>query len=258
MKLSGMWLCVLVAACVLAGCAGGRGSVERRVEAGVHFRQVRLGDGTEHRFAVYVPWAVVGQAGSRAAAVFLNGSGECGTDGTKQLAVGMLPAMMIDPAGWPLVGVFPQKPTRESAWEEHREMVMACVEAAVLEFGLDRDRIALTGLSQGGHGTWMLGAMEPKVWSCVAPICGPMSAEDRAAVVGGIPESMPVWSFHGLADPVVEAADTTGMDAALRARGMTTRLTLYEGVGHNSWDRAYREEGLGVWMAGQRRAHRGG
>jgi hypothetical protein len=35
---------------------------------------------------------------------------------------------------------------------------------------------------------------------------------------------------------------------AVNAAGGNAKLTIYPGVGHNSWDKAYREEKLGEWF----------
>jgi len=251
--------CFLLIAFALGFGVVGCQSASRRSEGqsasaapGLYFRKVSLND-TEYRFAVYVPPAITQTVGKAPAAVFLNGSGECGTDGIRQLTQGMFPAMLGDPSRWPLVGIFPQKPTRESLWENHSAMVLACLGSAEDEFNLDRDRIALTGLSQGGHGTWMIAAKHPEVWSCLAPVCGPMKAEAIETAVAGINPATPVWAFHGLADDVVPSADTVAVVGGLRTRrsdgSATVLMTLYEGVNHNSWDKAYQTEGLGDWMA---------
>ncbi len=65
---------------------------------------------------------------------------------------------------------------------------------------------------------------------------------------------MPIWAFHGEADDVVAPAETEQMIAAVRAAGGEPRFTLYAGVGHNAWDRAYRTEPLPAWLMAQRRS----
>ncbi len=266
----------LLPALVFVGCSGLREETmsepSSHPAAGLYFRTTSL-RGVEYPFAVYVPPNLESAPGHGAArlpaAVFLNGSGECGTDGTRQLTQGMFPAMLSDPEAWPLIGIFPQKPTRESVWDDHTEVVLACVRCAVDEFKADPDRMALTGLSQGGRGTWMIAAATPGTWSCLAPICGPMKGVDIDAVAGAIDPAIAVRAFHGTADSVVPASDTLRTAEALRTRRSVlsapasspsvpdnVSITLYEGIDHNSWDRAYRSEGLGIWMAAQKRPAR--
>ena len=203
-------------------------------------------NGVEHRYAVYVPpgytddreWPLI---------VFLHGMGECGTDGSKHLDVGLGPALRAQPDRWPFVVVLPQKPDRESQWAEHDAMVMAMLAAAEREYRIDRSRRLLTGLSQGGAGTWALGAAHPGVWAAIAPVCG----YGRPADVAPKLTAMPIRAFHGLDDRVVPPQQSKDLVAAVNAAGGSAALTEYEGVAHNSWDAAYRESPLAEWLQQQ-------
>lgn len=203
--------------------------------------------GAQHRYAVYVPpgydaasaWPLV---------VFLHGMGECGSDGTEQTTVGIGPAILARPDEWPCVVLMPQKPIPRAEWEAYATLVMAQLTATLQEYSIDRQRIALTGLSQGGHGAYVLGAQESSLWSCVAPICGYANPKPLAQSLA----ALPLWAFHGEADPTVPVAQTKAMHEAIVKAGGQPKLTLYPGVGHNSWDRAYRTEGLAKWLLVQR------
>ena len=59
---------------------------------------------------------------------------------------------------------------------------------------------------------------------------------------------VPVWAFHGAADPRVPASESQKLTEALRAAGGDVRYTEYPGVAHNSWDRAYSEDELIPWL----------
>jgi predicted peptidase len=215
---------------------------------GFLFRSITV-EGREHRYAVYVPreydastpWPLI---------VSLNGAGECGTDGSKQLAVGLGTAVMLDGARWPFVVLFPQKPDAASAWEDHDAVVMAMLDRTRAELAIDASRVYLTGLSQGGHGAWTLAARHPRVFAAVAPVCGYGDAAALAPALKGVP----VWAFHGDADRTVPVAETHRMVEALRGAGAQPRVTIYAGVDHNSWDRAYRQEKLAEWFLEHRRA----
>ena len=54
---------------------------------------------------------------------------------------------------------------------------------------------------------------------------------------------VPVWAFHGEADEIVDVWWTVEMVEALRACTPPPvpepRLTIYPGVGHDSWTRTY-------------------
>lgn len=192
--------------------------------------------------------------------VFLNGSGECGTDGVRQTTQGLLPAVLNKPQDWPFVIVFPQKPESDSEWEDHEAMVLAAIGQTRRELQIDPRRIYLTGLSQGGHGTWMIAARNPRLFAAIAPVCGygpggfgvepdPRSFAQVAESLAGA--NMPVWAFHGLKDDVVPSKQTDAMvEALLEARSRVgasgeIRKTIYTDLNHGCWDRAYREGGSG-------------
>lgn len=216
------------------------------------FREVRIGN-TSHRYAVWLP---PGHAGQRSwpALVFLHGSGECGTDGEKQTHVGLPVWLAKSPERWPFVVVMPQKPLEEQEWEEREDLVRATLEASEKEFGIDPSRVALTGMSQGGHGAWYLGARDSARWRALAPVCGYGRARTVAKRVAGLP----VWAFQGLKDDVVDPREVQAIIAEVRrvraARGLDpegAKLTLYPEANHNSWDPAYSEAALPAWLIEQ-------
>jgi predicted peptidase len=230
-----------------AGAAAGR-------PAGFVPLDLRLG-GAAVRCAVYVP---AGYDSARAwpCVVFLHGSGECGDDGEKPTRIGLGPALLAHPERWPCLVVFPQKPREDEEWEEHEDLVFAALDAVARRYRVDADRVALTGISQGGHGTWMIGARHAGRWSCLAPVCG----YGRAQTVARRVARLPVWAFHGLKDDIVDPEDTRQIVAAIRAERQrlgldpdAARMTLYPEANHGSWDPAYAEEELPRWLLAQRR-----
>jgi predicted peptidase len=204
----------------------------------------------------YAVWAPPGYDRARAwpAIVFLNGSGECGTDGLRQTWQGLGPELLAHPERWPFVVVMPQKPSENEEWEEHEDLVFGALEAAGKRFRIDPARVALTGISQGGHGAWMIGARHPDRWSCLVPVCG----YGRALTVAPRIAKLPVWAFQGAKDDVVDPRETQGIVAELERRTKSAglpgpRFTLYPDLGHGCWAAAFADSALPAWMLEQRR-----
>jgi predicted peptidase len=63
----------------------------------------------------------------------------------------------------------------------------------------------------------------------------------------------PLWIFHGDADKVISVEVSRKVVKALRDAGGTPKYTEYPGVGHNSWDSAYRDSKLIEWLFAQSR-----
>lgn len=73
---------------------------KNKVAKGFASKIINVG-GEGMKYAIYVPWVYDPQK-AIPMIVFLNGMGECGTDGLKQLAVGLGTAVILDAEKWPL------------------------------------------------------------------------------------------------------------------------------------------------------------
>ncbi len=218
-----------------------------------HFDQREVAvHGAAHRFAVWLPPGYRNDGTKRPAILFLHGSGESGTDGEKPTRVGLGPALEAHPERWPFIVVFPQKPTADEEWWEHEDLAFAALDDAARAYGIDTARVALVGMSQGGHGVWMIGARYPDRWRCLVPVCG----YGRAQTVATRIRNVPVWCFQGLKDDVVSPHETQEIVRWLRelkrSGGLDTtnvRATFYPDANHNSWDAAFAEPELPRWIA---------
>jgi len=238
----------------------------RKVESGFVKRTVTVG-ATTYCYQVYVPpgsdpqkkWPVI---------LFLHGAGERGSDCLRQTEVGLGPAIGNNPERFPGVVVFPQC-RRGNVWfGEMEAQALAALDQTIEEFNGDRRRLYLTGLSMGGYGTWHIAAKHPGKFAAIAPICGgvvpparfPFPPDAAAQIPTEKPYQTiaqrigktPVWVFHGDADESIPVTESRKMVEALRSMGGNVKYTEYQGVGHNSWDRAYAEPDFMPWLLAQR------
>jgi predicted peptidase len=117
------------------------------------------------------------------------------------------------------------------------------VETIIEEYAVDHNRVYLTGLSMGGYGTWSLAMMYPDLFAAIAPICGGGNPDWI-----GLLKDVPVWAFHGDADPVVPLEQSQRMVSALQKHGGNAKLTVYPDVGHDSWTQTYENQELYDWF----------
>ena len=204
-------------------------------------------NGETYRYAVYVPpdysprhpWPAV---------LFLHGAGERGDDGEKQTTVGIGKAIREHPERFPCLVIMPQS-RPDVRWDAPMQaLALAALDAAQTEYNIDPRRIVLTGLSLGGYGTWAIGAQHPDRFCALLPICGGGDPAAAPALA-----RLPIWCFHGDADPVVSVEESRKMVAAVRAAGGNVRYRELPGVTHNSWDPAYGDPEVIAWMLQQRR-----
>jgi predicted peptidase len=196
--------------------------------------------------------------------IFLHGAGERGGDNAKPLIAGVGPWARELSRQRPSFVVVPQCPEGnqwvDTPWalgsyavdkvtiSKPLAAVVQIAEALRREFHIDGRRVFVTGLSMGGFGTWDLLMRYPQVFAAGMPVCGAGDPTHAARL-----QRVPVWAFHGSADPVVPVEGTRAMVRALRAAGAKVRYTEYAGGAHNVWDKAYGNQAALLWLLGQRR-----
>ena len=141
--------------------------------------------------------------------------------------------------------VMPQCPLN-SFWTAKIESLRSFIDQLIAAYSIDLSRIYLCGLSMGGYGTWHTAMAYPKLFAAIAPCCGGGMAWNAEVL------KMPIWTFHGKEDTVVSPTQTIEMVEKLKHRNPHFQYDLYEGVGHNSWEKAFSEELLS-WLLSHRK-----
>ena len=173
--------------------------------------------------------------------LFLHGGGESGAS-LDMVRKNGLPKLVSEGAEFPFLILAPQNPHKKQWWNVRA--VKALLDKVVSENRVDPARIYLTGLSRGGNACWELATQFPDTFAAMAVVCG-MAPVPYAH---WIDKGLSIWVFHGTEDPVIPFSESREMVEKLRKMGYDVKLTAYEGVGHNSWERAYKEEGLYDWF----------
>jgi predicted peptidase len=179
--------------------------------------------------------------------LFLHGAGECGEDLNILKDYG--PAKLAEEDHeFPFICLTPQCP-KGITWLDQLQVLKQLVLATISTYDVDPDRAYVTGFSLGGFGTWALAMANPQLFAAIAPICGGGMAQWAA----GILKELPVWAFHGAEDPAVPLDESQRMVDAIRKAGGQAKLTVYPGVGHDSWTRTYENPELYEWFLRHRR-----
>ncbi|MBC7818448.1 MAG: prolyl oligopeptidase family serine peptidase [Planctomycetaceae bacterium] len=196
--------------------------------------------------------------------LFLHGAGERGDDNTKPLVHGVktfaTPEFLTK---FPCFVVVPQCPENtkwtDIDWTTNKvvipeqesptaKLVMQCLDGMEKEFPIDLHREYVTGLSMGGFGTWDAISRHPQRFAAVVPVCGGCDLSQAKKIA-----HVPAWTFHGDKDQVVKVERTREIVEALKAAGGNPKYTEYPGVGHDSWNGAYKDRGMYDWLFAQRR-----
>ena len=182
--------------------------------------------------------------------VFLHGAGERGNNLDDIRKHGI--PKVADSLDLPFVAISPQCPPNQW-WSDFIPALDDLIVQVRDTLDIDPRRVYLTGLSMGGFGSWHLAVEHPERFAAVAPICGggawPYSVRERI----GAMKDVPAWVFHGDADDVVPLWESQVMVEALKASGGSARLTVYPGVGHDSWSATYLNPELYEWFLSHRK-----
>ena len=179
--------------------------------------------------------------------IFLHGAGERGNDIDKLKVHGIPKLFAKDPDyhGLRVITASPQCP-ENNIWNQLTIPLMKWIDTVVEKYNGDRKRIAITGISMGGYGTWDVICTYPEYFCCAAPICGGGMTWRTGALNG-----KKIRVFHGLDDNVVPFSYSLQMVEAARKSGADVEFFAYDKVGHNSWETAYEHTDLIEWLAAQ-------
>ena len=241
------------------------------IETGFLNRSVVL-DGDEYRYQVYVPrdfkksskWPII---------LALHGGGDYGNDGLRQTAYAIATAIRLHSERFPSLVIFPQAHADGTpGWQAAGgRAALAAVDKAINEFSGDPTRVYLTGWSAGGNGSWFLASRYPDRFAALVVVCGwisefrgrtshilypalaPVSEMDPYAAVAKRVAHLPIWIFHGDADPTAPVEESRHMYAALKAIGANVQYTEFPGVGHSAWTPAFDRADLFEWLFKQKR-----
>jgi predicted peptidase len=174
--------------------------------------------------------------------IFLHGSGERGNDINKVKKHGP-PSFIDSKPDFPFITLSPQCP-ENTRW--NIDDLQYLFEDIVKNYRVDTNRVYLTGLSMGGFGTWAWASQFPEQFAAIAPICGGGDIQFAKYLL-----KTPIWAFHGDADPIVPVTRTIEMIEAINKAGGSANMTIYKGIGHDSWVETYKNEELYQWLLDQ-------
>lgn len=178
----------------------------------------------------------------------LHGAGERGNGGkdVEKVLVHGFSKIVNDNNFNDCILLMPQCPVG-TFWVAKTESLKKFIDKIMLEYSVDADRVYLCGLSMGGFGTWYTAMAYPDLFAAIAPCCGGGMAWNAHTL------KMPVWAFHGLDDTAVSPSQTIEMVEQLKKTNPNLKYDLYEGVGHDSWNKAFSEQTL-LWILSHTKA----
>lgn len=207
--------------------------------------------GSKTRYVLFVPRRQDPQE-KPPVILFLNGQGENGEDGLRQISNNFGVDIWRKREQFPFLAVCPQC-SPQGSWDSNgpdSRRALAILDEVIREFDADLDRVYLTGVSLGGSGVWSMGAAHAERFAVLVPIS---AVGSEGAMRVAAESRLPIWGFYNGRDnrEVVKS----GRDARriLIEAGLSPLMTEFDQLGHNAWH-AYDNPFLYEWLLEQRRS----
>ena len=201
--------------------------------------------------------------------IFLHGAFEKGTDNEAQLRIGGRYFLKEENRiNFPAIVLFPQCPETDSwAWFDTKVdsatglakswdfpfrkeptaitgILKKLLDSLLSIRFVDKSRIYIGGLSQGGMGVYDMIARYPDIFAAAFSICGAGKVSTAKEFAGKVA----LWIFHGADDEIVPVRFSRDYYKKLIKLNADVKYSEYPGVHHNSWVNAFAERELLPWL----------
>ncbi|MGH8013923.1 MAG: hypothetical protein ACREQ4_15655 [Candidatus Binataceae bacterium] len=110
--------------------------------------------------------------------------------------------------------------------------ILRMIEEVTAEYNIDRSRIFLTGLSDGGIFTYILGLEHHSMFAGIAPVAGALHLMIQPILSQGAGRDLPIYVIHGVHDFIFPVQLTRQTCTMLRELGYNLRYDELPEWGH--------------------------
>lgn len=125
--------------------------------------------------------------------------------------------------------VIPKLTNSYTGWVDISDNLRDLIKSASTNYGIDTNKISLTGHSMGGTGTYQLQVKLSNTFACIAPMSGSIrNTEENLNALG----KTKIWAFVGTNDTIVAPASTRTVIDSLKNKGSNAKITEFDGADH--------------------------
>jgi len=192
---------------------------------GTHTRSLSLSNGLMVRYAIAIP-ANYSPSKSVPLVLALHYGGSPNGAGSGVLNI------LVRPALQELGAIIIAPDSIAGAWTtpENDLAVNTLIEGVLASYNIDRKKIAVTGFSMGGAGTWHFAAKYPERFSAAIPVAGRPTPSAEGWHV-------PVLAIHSRNDEVVPIGPAEARIAELKKAHVRAELIVLTGISHYQTNR---------------------
>lgn len=129
----------------------------------------------------------------------------------------------------------------------HYDYAKELIDYMVTNNKVDPFRVAVSGLSAGGQGTWEMTLRHTSYVSAMLPMSSVAFFYRDSGVVNQL-KFMPVWNAHGGLDGNPAPATAFNVRDSFLAAGANYRNVFYPELGHDTWNRTWNEPDFWSFM----------
>ena len=191
-----------------------------KLGAGVHQQMVSLQSGRELRYTISVP-----NDDKRASPLPLVVALHYGGEVTPFYGQGLIDEL-VGPAFQSLGAVLVAPDSLGGDWQtpDNEQAVIWLTRSVIKTYAIDPKRIALTGYSMGGMGTWFIGSRHPDLFTAAIPVAGAPAGEETWKI--------PLYVIHSKDDEVLPIGETRSYVEKLKAKGIDAQWRELTGITH--------------------------
>ena len=168
------------------------------------------------QYALYLPDDYPDTGETYPLVLFLHGAGERGGN-LDLVKIHGIPKLIDEGKSFPFITIAPQCPD-EGYWDRP-EYVRSLI------------------------GTLAIAIKKPSLFAAIIPVCGGADLKKIDRI-----NQLPIWLFHGEVDSVIPVENSLSIYDALKPINEHVFLTIYKGVGHDSWTETYENEAVYEWL----------
>lgn len=146
---------------------------------------------------------------------------------------------------------------------ENVDAIKEVINEVLDKYNMDENRIYLTGLSRGGHGSWGVASKMPEMFAAIAPVSGAAHGIDSYKNLNDIP----IWTAHNIEDEIVDYNETENIvrkieeisgkifyksktisDVDYKNNDLIFTSGEGEEKGHNAWTEMYNSVNFYKWL----------
>ena len=160
--------------------------------------------------------------------VYLHGSAEKGYDLSVTVQYGFGNFLDTGLLGEvPAYIVIPQVLPTQKGWLDAKVSVVELVDYIAEGYGIDQDKVAITGHSMGGTGAWNIATEYPDVFTRVAPVSGWADITEKKK---RNLKNKEIWAFVGTEDYIIKPDSSVEMVGLLN--NDLARVSIFNGATH--------------------------